>query len=68
MANTFRSSQNAIMQKMVVCLEISLSKNFYQKETSQLIWVTSQLTGFYILRFFTETDFRTDINSILLVI
>ena len=32
-------------------------------ETSQLICNTNQLHGFYMIQFFTERNFQTDINK-----
>ena len=38
---------------VTVCLEKSVSKNSYHMQTSQLISLAKQLTGFYIIWFFT---------------
>ena len=43
-----------------ICSETPFSKNSYYIETSQLIWVANQLTGFYMMRVFTARCFRTD--------
>ena len=44
--------------------EISFSKNSHQIEISQLISKTTQLTGFYMIRVFTERCSRTDFSSV----
>lgn len=35
----------------------------HNRETSQLIRNTNQLTGFYMIRIFTERFFRRDVNK-----
>ena len=62
-ANTFWSLQNARIQKLVVCSEISFSKSSYHVETSELICVENQLTSFCMIRFFIEKFFQTYIKS-----
>ena len=46
-------------------MEIPFSKNSYHIETNQLICFTHQLTGFYMIRGFTERYFLTDYSYIL---
>ena len=55
-------------RKLVVCSEITFSKNTYHMETSQLICFANRMPGFYMIQVFTERYFRTDINSKFLVI
>ena len=50
-------------QRFKVCSRIPFSKNLYHMETSQLICNTNQLHGFYMIQFFTERNFQTDINK-----
>ena len=40
-----------------ICSEIPFSKNSYHIKTSRLICSANQLTGFYMIRVFTETYF-----------
>ena len=36
-----------------------------QLETNQSVWITSQLTGFYMIKVFTERCFPTDFSQML---
>ena len=45
------------IKQIKVYMEIPFSINPYYMETSQLNWKANQLTGFYIIRGFTETCF-----------
>ena len=49
---------------ITVCSEMPFSKNSYHIETSQLICKALQLTGFYIIRVFSEKCFRTDFKTV----
>ena len=44
--------------------EITFSKSLYYIETKQLIWTTSQLSGFNMIQVFTERCFPTDFTQI----
>ena len=44
-----RKSQDTVI---TVFSPIPLSKKMYHMETSQLIWKTNQLTGFYMMSFY----------------
>ena len=47
-----------------VCSETRFTKNSYHIETSKLQRFANQLTGFYMIRDFTERYFLTDYNFI----
>ena len=52
-----------------VYLEIPFSKNLYHNiKTNQLIWITSQLTGFYKIQVFNETCFPAGFRQILTLV
>ena len=46
--------------------KISFSKNSYHIETSQLICLANQSTGFYMIRVFTERYFQIDDSTFYL--
>ena len=48
---------------IIVCSKIPFNKSYYHIETSQLIWKALQLTGFYIIRVFSERCFRIDFKT-----
>ena len=43
-----------------MCSEITFSKNSYHKENCQLIYKALHLTGFYMIRVFSERCLLTD--------
>ena len=49
-----------IRVKIIVCMETPFSKNSYLVETSQMIFNANQLTGFYMIRGFTEKCLQKD--------
>ena len=64
--NVFKvKSNNNIQWKNIitVCSEIPFSKNSYHIETSQLTCKALQLTGFYMIRVFSEKYFRRDFTT-----
>ena len=44
-----RKKKTFINGKIIVCSKTSFSKNSYHIETSQLVWNSNQLTGFYMV-------------------
>ena len=62
--NAFKvNNNNRIQWQKKICLEIPFSKKSYHIEISQLIWETLQLTGFYMMRVFSESWFRMDFKT-----
>ena len=66
----FNFSKNAVIfktfytyQNTNVCSEIPFCKNLYHIEISQLFCSTTQVTGFYMRRSFTERLFQRDLNK-----
>ena len=53
------STKNVFKILTILCLEIPFSKNSYT-DTSQMI----QLTGFYMIRVFTERYYRINVNTL----
>lgn len=41
---------------------VPCSQTLCQLETNQSVWITSQLTGFYMIKVFTERCFPTDFS------
>ena len=48
---------------VIIFLGILFTKNLYHIETSQFICIANKLSGFYILRVFTERYFGTDYSK-----
>ena len=60
------SLENSSLQLITVCQsqsEIHFSEESHRIETSQLIYEANRLTGFCVVRVFTERYFRTDVNA-----
>ena len=59
----FRFKNFYILCTIIVCSEITFSKNWYHIESSQLNCNAYPLAGSYMTRVFTETYFWTDYNT-----
>ena len=57
---TCQEKKAFVNRKIIVCSKIPFSKNLHHIETSQLICSSNQLTGFYMIRVFTERCFTAD--------
>ena len=51
-----------------VCLETPFSKIMFHIETSQVIWIANQMTGFYMIQVLTGRYFQTNFSLIKHVI
>ena len=56
------------MNMTTVCSETSFSKNSFHTETSQLICIANQMTGFYMIQVLTKRYFQTNFSLVKHVI